>query len=572
MDDFSILIGGKAGFGIDKAGLIIGRIFNLLGYRIYIYRDYPSVIRGGHTFSIIRVSKNRIATHHNKVDFLLALNQDSFDFHKDRLKKDCFFIYDSEQVNPVRNTDAADMKEKISNGVKVDDSACGIGIPIEKILKEENAPEVMRNTCIIGALCKAAGIKLEISNDVLGKEISKEIELNLKVSRRGFDEAKELTKIEPLSRESLPLFSGNEAIGLGLIKGGLKAYIAYPMTPSSPILHFLAGVAKEFGLKVIHPESEIGVIMMALGFSYMGERVAVGTSGGGFCLMAEGLSFSGMSELPVVIVLGQRPGPSTGLPTYSAQTELHFALNAGQGEFLRFMVAPGDPEEAYLWSALALKFAWKYQVPSIILSDKNMGEGIFNFDIGSVEESKMNEPLLWDRKSPYKRYLNIENGVSPLAFAGDKDAVIKINSYEHDESGITTEEPLATKMMQDKRLRKEEYLLKELEGYKTVKTYGNNDSEVALLCWGSNKGVCIEVADKLGLKVIQPLVLSPFSVKQFQEALIGIRKLINVESNATGQLARLIKGYGFNVDKQVLKYEGRPFSLDEMEEAVKNLL
>lgn len=572
MDDFSILIGGKAGFGIDKAGLIIGRIFNQLGYRIYIYRDYPSIIRGGHTFSIIRASKDRIATHRNKVDFLLALNQDTLDFHKKRLKKECFFIYDSEQVNPVRNTENPKEENNISNEVKVDDSACGIGIPIEKILKEENAPEVMRNTCIIGALCKAAGIKLEVLNEVLGKEISKEIELNLKVSRRGFDGVKELTKIEPLSRESLPLLSGNQAIGLGLIKGGLKAYIAYPMTPSSPILHFLAEVASGFGLKVIHPESEIGVIMMALGFSYMGERVAVGTSGGGFCLMTEGLSFSGMGELPVVIVLGQRPGPSTGLPTYSAQTELHFALNAGQGEFPRFMVAPGDPEEAYFWSALALNIAWKYQLPSIILSDKNMGEGIFNFDIGSVEEIKTNEPLLWDKKPPYKRYLNTENGVSPLAFVGDKDAVVKINSYEHDESGITIEEPLATKMMQDKRLRKEAHLSKELEGYKTVKIYGKSDSEVALLCWGSNKGVCIEVAGKLGLKVIQPLVLSPFPEKQLREALIGVRKLINVESNATGQLARLIKGYGFNVDKQVLKYEGRPFSLDELEEAVKKLL
>ncbi len=554
MDNFSILIAGKAGFGIDKAGLIIGRLFNQLGYRVYIYRDYPSIIRGGHTFSIIRISKDKISAHYNSVDFLLALNQDAVNFHKNRLKKECLFIYDSGEV-------------KINPG-----STCGIGIPISKILGEENAPEVMRNTCIIGALCKAIGIDLGVLEDVLKKEISKEIELNLKVSKRGFDAGKELTRVEPLDQVKLPLLSGNQAISLGLIKAGLKVYIAYPMTPTSPILHFLADIAEDFSLKVIHPESEIGVILMALGFSYMGEKVAVGTSGGGFCLMTEGLSLSGMGELPVVIVLGQRPGPSTGLPTYSSQADLYFALSAGQGEFPRFVVAPGDPEEAYYWSIKALNISWKYQIPSIILTDKNLGEGVFNFDMDSIEPIEEEQALFWDKKAPYKRYLNTESGVSPLAFVPAKETIIKVNSYEHDESGITTEDPAITKMMQDKRLRKEKYLSQELEKLRCVNIYGNKDSETALLCWGSNKGVCVEVAQSLGLKVIQPLVVSPFPGKQLREALIGARKLISVENNATGQLARLIREYGVNVDKQVLKYEGRPFSTDELEEAIKKLL
>jgi 2-oxoglutarate ferredoxin oxidoreductase subunit alpha len=554
MEDFSILIGGKAGFGIDKAGVIIARIFNQLGYRIYVYRDYPSIIRGGHTFSIIRVSKDKIATHRNQIDFLLALNQDTLQFHRNKLKNGCLFIYDSESI-------------------KIDsNSTCGVGLPIAKILKEENAPEIMRNTCIIGSLCKATGIAQDILEDVLRKEISKEIELNLKVSRRGFEETKELTKINPIDQRKLPLLSGNQAIGLGMVKGGLKTYIAYPMTPTSPVLHFLAEIAKDFSLKVIHPESEIGVMLMALGFSYMGEKVAVGTSGGGFCLMTEGLSFSGMAELPVVIVLGQRPGPSTGLPTYSCQTDLHFALHAGQGEFLRFIVAPGDPEEAYLWSCLATSISWKYQIPGIILTDKNLGEGLFSFDADSIEPIKLKEALPWDRKATYKRYLNTENGVSPLAFAPDKDAIIKVNSYEHDEFGITTEEPGITNMMQDKRLRKEKYVLKELEGFSCVKIYGNQDSQTALLCWGSNKGVCVEAAQKAGLKVIQPLVLSPFPVKQFQAALTGVKKIISVESNATGQLERLLKINGFNVDDKILKYDGRPFFLDELEAAIKDKL
>jgi 2-oxoglutarate ferredoxin oxidoreductase subunit alpha len=553
MDEFSILIGGKAGFGIDKSGGVIGRLLNGLGYRVYIYRDYPSLIRGGHTFSIIRASNNKIATHQDKVDLFLVLNQETLELHRTRLKKDCFLIFDSEQV-------------KIGA-----ECACGLGLPLGKFLKEETAPEIMRNTCIIGALAKAIGLSFDVLENVLKKEFTKDTDLNIKVAQRGFKESKELIKIEPLKQESLPLLSGNQAIALGLIKGGLNAYISYPMTPSSPILHFLAKIADAFSLDVIHPESEISVILMALGFSYMGKKTAVGTSGGGFCLMTEGLSFSGMAELPVVIILGQRPGPSTGLPTYSAQTELHFALNAGQGEFTRFIVAPADAEEAYYWSAVCMNMSWKYQIPSIILSDKNLGESVFNFDINAVGSIKEETPVSWNRKSSYKRYLITEDGVSPLAFVPDKDAIIKVNSYEHDEFGITTEDPKQTKLLQEKRLRKEKFLAEDLEGFATLKVYGDNNSEVAFLCWGSNKGVCIETAKELGLKVIQLVVLNPFPVKQFQKAMAGVKKLICVENNATAQLAKLIRCYGFSVNNTILRYDGRPFSLEDLEEECKKL-
>lgn len=553
MKEFSILIGGKAGDGIDKAGMVIARILNRLGLRLYVYRDYPSVIRGGHTFSIIRASSGRIASHLSKVDFILALNQETLSLHRNRLKKDCLFIYDSDQV-------------------KIDPPlACGIGLPIKDMLKEENAPVVMRNSCVIGGFCRASGIGWEILEDVFRKNVARETDLNLKVARRGFDAANELVKIEPLNQAALPLITGNEAVGLGLIKGGLDAYIAYPMTPSSPILHFLADAAEGLPLNVIHPENEIGVILMALGFAYMGKKAAVGTSGGGFCLMTEGVSLAGMAEMPVVIVMGQRPGPSTGLPTYSSQTDLHFVLNAGQGEFPRFIAAPGDAEEAYYWSHVALNMAWKYQIPSFILTDKNLGEGTFNFDISSIKEVVETKPLAWNRQGQYKRYLDTDTGVSPLTFAPEKDAIIKVNSYEHDEFGITTEDPAKTVQMQDKRLRKGIYLAEELEGMRPVNIYGNRDSETALLCWGSNKGVCVEAAAKLGLKVIHPIVLWPFPVKQLQASLRGVKKVIAIENNATGQLVTLMNRFGFKVDEMVLKYDGRPLSLDELERRLETL-
>jgi 2-oxoglutarate ferredoxin oxidoreductase subunit alpha len=546
MNNISILIAGRAGDGIDKSSLIISRILTQLGYRIYIYRDYPSVIRGGHTFSIIRCSKNKIAVHCDKVDVLLALNQESVDLHKSRLSDNSLIIYDS-------------------NSVKSDK---GMAIPISEIVKDAKALDMMRNSCIIGAMCKAIGVEKSVLESVFRADMRREIDLNLKVAFRGFDEAKEFSKIEKIEQKILPVIAGSESISLGLVKARLKTYISYPMTPSSGVLHFLAGKAEELSLKVIHPENEIAVMLMALGFSYAGDRVAVGTSGGGFCLMTEGLSFSAMAELPVVILLGQRPGPSTGLPTYTGQTELNFSLSAGHGEFIRFVTAPGDPEEAYYWSAVSLNMAWKYQMPAIILCDKTLNEGIYSFDIDAIKKIDDSGVSLWDGKSEYKRYQDTPSGVSPMAFPSAKGAVVKVDSYEHDESGVTTEDKDLTVKMQDKRLRKGKYLLEELEGYETVKVYGDKNSSTALLFWGSNKGACVEAGEKLGLRVVQPIVFSPFPLRQFKEALKGVKKIICVESNATGQLADFVKCYGIDVDKRILKYDGRPFSLDELEQKI----
>ena len=547
MGDFSLLIAGKAGDGINQAGILLSRLLSELGYRIYMSFDYQSLIRGGHNFSVIRASHTRVAACREKIDFLLALNQDAVDFHKEKLTDSSRIAYDSDSIK----SDPA--------------AGQGLGLPLSKIIKEEGALPIMRNSCLMGAFSKCVGIEWEVLERVFRKHIPRQTDLNLKLARRGFDSGRQVTRLESLTQTPLPIFTGNEAIGLGFIKAGLKTYIAYPMTPSSNLLHFLADVAEDFSLKVIHPESEIAVILMALGFAYAGEKAAVGTSGGGFCLMNEGLSFSGMAELPVAIVLGQRPGPSTGLPTYTSQTELHFALNAGQGEFVRFVVAPGDAEQAFYWSQVALNMSWKYQIPSIILSDKEMAEGAFSFDVESVRSVEEQGPVLWDRKDVYKRYKDTETGVSPLAFVPDKEAIIKINSYEHDEAGITTEEALATKKIQEKRLRKERPLSQELESYETVSVYGKKDSPIAVLCWGSNKGLCAEVGDRLGLKVIQVHVFSPFPVRQFDEALKGVKKLISVENNATGQLARLVRSYGFTVNEKIGKYDGRPFSVEQLE-------
>ena len=548
MEDFSILIGGIAGDGINEAGLTAARLMNRLGYRIFMYYDYPSLIKGGHNFSMVRASSERIGVCRDEIDLLIALNQDTVDRHSGRLKEGSIFIFDADNV----------MGEGIA------EKSCGISVT--GILKEEGAPSVMKNSCILGAFCHAVGIGWTVLEEVLKKHIPKKLELNLKVARRGYDQASEFCRIAWLDNSPEPIITGNQAISLGLIRAGLEAYVAYPMTPSSAILDFMANSAEEFGLKVVHPESEIAVILMAEGFAYAGVRAAVGTSGGGFCLMTEALSLAGMAEIPLAIVVAQRTGPSTGLPTYTAQGDLHFVINAGQGEFPRLVIAPGDAEDAYLWSAAALNLAWKYQIPAFILSDKIVSESQYSLDLGLTGKAETARPAqLWNEQGDYHRYRHSDTGVSPLAYPPQRGQVIKADSYAHDATGITTEDAQITREMSDKRMLKAQSLAGEVEGYETVKLLGDERSRTCLLFWGSNKGVCKEAADSLGLRAVQVLVLWPFPENRLKDALRGVERLIAVECNATGQLATLCRQYGIDVDDRILKYDGRPFSLNDLE-------
>jgi 2-oxoglutarate ferredoxin oxidoreductase subunit alpha len=544
MAEYSVLIGGKAGEGINTAGLSIAGLFSRLGYRTYMYFDYPSLIRGGHNFAIIRASERTIGAHRTQVDVLLAFDQNSIDNHRQRVHDGTTVIYDASQV--VR--------------------AEGYGVPLDRIIKEEKAPPITGNSAMLGALARVAGIGREVLEDVIRTTVpAKHLEANLRVAGRGYDAAGNVFTVEPLSAPALPVLTGNEVTGLGLVHGGLESYVAYPMTPSSSLLHFLAGHAEDLAIKVIHPENEISVILMALGLAYAGEKAAVGTAGGGFCLMTEGLSLAGMSEIPVTIVMGQRPGPSTGMPTYTAQTDLHFVLNAGQGEFPRLVVAPGDLAEAYAWSATALMLSWRYQVPAIILTDKTLAEGAYSFDIGAVTEPPDREPVLWDSAGEYRRYARTEDGVSPLAFPGREGAVVKATSYAHDEIGFTTETIEDVTALQEKMFRKGESLKAELSTYPTVRVYGPRNTGKTIVCWGSEKSACIEAAEKFGARVVQPLVLAPFPARQWKEAMIGAGKVACVENNATGQLARLLRQQGFDPGRPVLKHDGRPFAVDELE-------
>jgi len=553
MNDISVLIGGKAGDGINSAGLTIAHLFNHLGYRVYMYFDYPSLIKGGHNFAIVRASEHKIGAHRETADFLLALNNDTIDVHTGMMRPDTEIIYDA--GNATRAT--------------------GTPVPVSGILIEENAPLIMGNSAIIGAFAKTAGIQWDVIEEVFSRHLPKEAAKNLSVARKAYDVAQTKRVVPVIGPGHLPVITGNEAMGLGLIHGGLDAYISYPMTPTSNLLHFLAEQALHVPITVVHPENEIGVIIMALGFAYAGKKAAVGTSGGGFCLMTEGLSFAGQSEIPVVIVVGQRTGPSTGLPTYTGQSELHFVLHAGQGEFPRLIVAPGDAEESYVWSSLAVQLAWKYQIAAIILGDKTLNEGTYSFDRKELEGYRPDPEIPGEElvNGPaYGRYRLTGSGVSPPAFPGTPDTVVKITSYTHDETGLSTEDAGISVIMAEKRMKKGARLFDEIDRLGAVRTYGDRSSPVALLAWGSNKGVACEVAGLLGLRVIQPIVLSPFPLRQMKEALSGVKRLVSVEDNMDGQLGSLLASRGITVDNQVLKYDGRPFSVGELRGKVMEVL
>ncbi|MBW1692987.1 MAG: 2-oxoacid:acceptor oxidoreductase subunit alpha [Deltaproteobacteria bacterium] len=549
MKNISILIGGKAGDGIRQAGHTISRLLNRIGYRIFFYDDYPSLIRGGHNFSIIRASEKRIIAHKDNVDIIVALNQETSEKHKSRLNAEGMILYDSKTVDTE-----------------------GVGVDFMEIVKKLDGQPIMRNTAAIGALAKVLGIEWPVVERVMKDTIEKQVELNLKIAQLTYDEVETSSlAIQKLNQKSLPLLSGNEAIALGAVQAGLNMYIAYPMTPASAILHYLAAHEDDLGVVTVHPESEIAVALMALGAAYAGVKSMVGTSGGGFALMTEALSLAGQGEFPVVFVESQRPGPSTGVPTYTMQGDLSFVVHSGHGEFLKVVLAPGDAEEAFYLTGLAMNLAWKFHIPTFVLSDKHLSESIFSFE-ADPDKIKPEQPLMWDGQGDYKRYLDTQDGISPLAFPGDPAATVKATSYEHDEYGIATEEPDQIARMQEKRLRKKEGLIDELAKNEQVKIYGNRESKTTLLCWGSTKGACVEVAETLGLKVVQPLVVEPLPINPLRQALSDADKIIGVEVNATGQLARLISGHGFGVDHMILRYDGRPFTVDGLLDKVKEVL
>ncbi len=546
----TITLGGKAGQGVKASGKVVGELLNELGYNVVILDDYPSLISGGHNFNRVTFSEEKVYAAYKETDILIALDKNTVEKHKKDLKKEHYIIFDSSVFQ---------IEDKNS-----------IGIPAEEFMKKADVPKRMRNSSFAGALCYLLGLDFDKLSHVFKLIFKNKAEPNVKIAKLAYNYTKEnykpLLKLKKKGKAK-KLTTGNEEIAEGAVKVGMEVYIAYPMTPSSSILHYLAKKAPDYGLKVVQPENEISVINMGLGSAYAGKRTMVGTSGGGFALMQEGFSLAGMSENPIVVVESQRAGPSSGVPTYTCQADMNFLLNAGHGEFPRIVVAPGTPDQAFYKSGELLNLVWKYQVPAILMADKNLSENWMNVVVDYKKVKKGKEKMF--KGKDYKRYKISKDGISPLAFPGTKNVVVKSISYEHDEFGIAIEDAENIKKMQDKRFSKVKHIEKEVDGLETIKVYGKGEN--VIVTWGSSIGSVLEAVKGLNnVKVVQIIYLEPFPKKKVMAQLKKAKKIIGVEGNVTGQLCELIAGKtGIKVDKKILRYDGREFEPSELNSQLK---
>ncbi len=547
--DFTIVIGGRAGDGIRQTGNLIARTLNQRGYHIFVNEDYPSLIRGGHNFSIIRCSTNPVQAIKENIDILIAMDEKTIQKHKN-LNKNSVIIFDSSD----------ETKQK------------GIGIKMKEYVSEKNYKPIMRNTVAYGTLCKILGIDLKLAKKMIEKIIGRHVKENIELVEYGYNQTKEsFTKLDIIKKEKTAIITGNEAIALGAVKAGLENYYAYPMTPATSVLHYLAENQDKFGLEVYQPESELATVNMAIGSAFAGKRSMVGTADGGFALMTEALSLTGISETPLLFFVSQRAGPATGVPTYTSQGSLLFTVFAGAGDFQKIVVCPGDAEDSFEYTGKVLNLVWKYQIPGIVLADKELSENTYEFNLEILKTVKKDEIKLSTEKN-YARYKFTDTGISPLLFPGKKDAVVRGTSYEHDEHGITTEDLRIVQKMQDKRAKKTESLINELKKTKTANIFGDKKSKTAIICFGSTKGICKEVGENLKLKVIQPIFIEPFPIWEIEKELKGIEKIIVVELNMTGQLSKILTQNEIKINKKILKYNSRPFVYEELHKLIKDVI
>ena len=561
-DILTIGIGGAAGDGTKEAGAALGTLLAELGYEVFMSIANPSLIRGGHNFARLSFGAEKIWCDRDKLDVLVALNEESITLHQNELSPNAVIFAD-----------------ELTPAVTAARGANAVALPMAATAIAIGAPAVARNSVALGALGYLLDLDLAGLQKILQRIFqNKKPELNLKLAQTGFEFLKKtglapLKKIKP-GQTKKEFLDGNVAFAKGLLAAGLDFYVAYPMTPATSILHFLAGEQKNRKLKVIQPENELAAINLALGVAYAGKRVAVGSATGGFTLMQEAFSFAGGAELPLVVAVAQRQAPATGVPTFSSQADLRLAIHAGHGEFPRLVIAPGDPAEAFLAGAVGLNLAWQYQTPVIVLLDKIVSEHPATSQLTADQIKIESGKIAAKTGSDYRRYEITADGLSPLAFPGTPDIVVKITSYEHGEKGITTEDPELVKAMVNKRFAKAAALATEMVQQETVKIYGDQEAETAVIFWGSTKGPVLEAAKYFDrpLKLVQIVWLEPFDVGRVSAALAKVKKIINVEGNHNAQLAALIREKtGLEVSANILKYDSRPFDPIELAQQI-NLL
>ena len=552
----NLLIGGAAGLGMETLALVLEKILQRKGFEIFVIQDYMSRVRGGHNFFQIRFANEAIDSHGDELDGIIALDKETVQIHLGRLKPDGFIIADEE----------IDFQDARLYSLALKSTAKTIG-----------NPKVFGNVAM-GTVLKLFNLDITGVEEVVNAKFKGENAVqNLKAFVEGYKLAPGKYEIKAAGNDDKILINGSEAIALGALASGLKFYSAYPMTPSTGIMNYLAGKMNEAEIVVEQAEDEIAAINMAIGASYAGVRAMTGTSGGGFALMVEAVGLSAMLEMPLVVAEMQRPGPTTGLPTRTEQGDLKFVIFSSPAEIPRMVISLRDPEDAFYQTNRAFELADKYQIPVIIMGDQFLADStrtVKSFDFGRMKNNRYLSLETYSEAREYRRYEITGSGISPRIIPGKIPGTrVLVDSDEHDESGRITESSDMRTAMQDKRLRKMTFLQEELQEPLFV---GEERPDALLLAWGS---VCSPVREAVRLLNAQgknkygALLFGdvwPLPDKLLKEKVKSAGRLINVEQNATGLFSSLIRECtGIECDGSILKYDGRPLSAEEIAARVK---
>ena len=578
MTNVTIGIGGAAGDGLDKTGDALAKTAARLGLYVYAYNSYQSVIRGGHIWLRVRLGQEKVASHGDHLNALIALNQDSIERHAPEVEQGGVVLFNA---------------DKLRCNIPLRDTVLTAPLPIGELTKPFGPTQpVMQNTVALGALLFLLGLDFEVAAEVLsdtfGHKGKAVVDQNVNIARAGHDYARQ--RFVPLgcqwnfSRKRRPFVTGNEAFSLGAMAAGCKFYSAYPMTPASSILHWMAAHGERCGIVVKQGEDELAVANMAIGAGFAGVRAMCGTSGGGFALMTEAIGQAGMIEAPVVIITVQRGGPSTGIPTKTEQADLNQVFGASQGDFPRIIIAPSDTRDCFDTAVEAFNLAEKYQLPVIILSDLLVSEHPETIE---PEDLRAEVPIergqlitAWNGKNgKYKRYAFTPSGISPRALPGTPNTIHVAATDEHDEEGILISDEFTNQAVRrkiaEKRMKKVVLALRDLPA---PRLEGPPDAELTLIGWGSTRGVICEAIHGLaaaGMRAnhLHFKYLVPFHSREAAEILQRCKRTICIEVNATGQFARHLRAEtGYTVHDRILKYDGEPFEPGDIVKQVRAIL
>jgi 2-oxoglutarate ferredoxin oxidoreductase subunit alpha len=555
-DEISVVLGGAAGQGIQTIETLLMGVLKHQGYRVFATKEYMSRIRGGSNSTEIRITSGKRGAYVRDIDILLPLDRAALAHLERRITEKTLILGDARLFSEYKTRRILD-------------------VPLAEIARELGNP-LFANTAAVGVvlgLLKVGEHGLhEYLKKLFGRKGEDVVRKNTEAGDRGYKLGHHLAYVENFDlhlpkdaeiRDEL-LLSGNDALGMGALAAGCDFISSYPMSPGTGLLTFMAQNGRKFGTVVEQAEDEIAAINMALGASYAGARAVVTTSGGGFALMEEGVSLAGMIETPVVIHIGMRPGPATGLPTRTEQADLNLALYSGHGEFPRAIFAPGTLVEVFETMQRAFHIADKYQIPVFVLTDQYLLDMV-----GTVAEDDLErlptKHFITKTKEEYRRYALAKDGVSPRGIPGYGEGLVVVDSDEHDEAGHLTEDLELRVRMTEKRMKKLEGLRKEaLEPLR----YGTKKAKKVLVGWGSTFGAVQEALEKSGRKDIAALhfrqvwPLPQDLMKHFE----GAEDILVIENNFTGQFANLLKLEGVNVTGNILKYDGEPFSAEELTE------